>query len=180
MLYGFFKFTKSNKRDSRLYVKKIFCLLSHQEVEPHPAWHSSTAADWSHYNALPDHYWHTHTQTDRRQTYREHTKEKDSSQHSSQRQSSGKRLESLRVNMQMNILMKQTCADWVGPRSVSLLCLSGKTKGHNRATVFLRVSIGDNFYLPIKGWGLQGQTEVNGGLRTGCCISACFCLTITC
>lgn len=89
-------------------------------------------------------------------------------------------MESLRVNMQMNILMKQTCADRVGPRAVSLLCLGGKTKGHDRATVLLRVSIGDNFYLPVKGRGLQGQREVNGRLWTSGSISAWFYLTNTC
>lgn len=76
--------------------------------------------------------------------------------------------------MQVNILMKQAGADRVGPRSVSLLCLGGKTKGHNRATVLLRVSIGDNFYLPIKGWGLQEEREVNARLQAGCSISALF------
>lgn len=52
------------------------------------------------------------------------------------------------------ILMKQTSAHRVGPCTISLLCLSGKTKGHNWATVLFRVSIGDNFNLPVKRWGL--------------------------
>lgn len=56
--------------------------------------------------------------------------------------------------------MKETCADWVGPRSVSLLCLCGKAEGHNWATVLFRVSIGDDFYLPVKGRGLKGM-EMN-------------------
>lgn len=61
------------------------------------------------------------------------------------------------MDIWLNILMKETCADRVGPRSVSLLCLRSKTKGHNWATVLFRVSIGDNFYLPVKGRRLWGQ-----------------------
>lgn len=84
------------------------------------------------------------------------------------------RKESFIVNMKLNILMKQTCANRVGPRSVSLLCLSGKTKRNNWAAVLLRVSIGDNFYLPVKGWRLRGQREVNGRLWIGCTIRTLF------
>lgn len=65
-----------------------------------------------------------------------------------------KEMESLRFRW-LNILMKQTCADRICPRSISLLCLGGKTKGHNWATVLLRVSIGDNFYLPVERRCLQ-------------------------
>lgn len=150
-----FKLINSKKRHVRLYMKKkTIYLLSHREEDQHRAWHSSTAADWSHYNALPYHYWHT--QTDRRQTHRGTTRERRIAVSTQVRdRAAGK--ESLRVNTWLNILMKETCADRVGPRAVSLLCLSGKTKGHNRATVLFRVSIGDNFYLPVKGRGLQGQ-----------------------
>lgn len=80
--------------------------------------------------------------------------------------------------MQVDLLMKQTCANRVGPCSISLFCLSGKTKGHNWATVFLRVSIGDNLYLPVKGRSLQQQREVNkkkmtvGRLQKLCMISS--------
>ena len=60
--------------------------------------------------------------------------------------------------------MKQTRPYGVGPRSVPLLCLSGKTKRNNWAAVLFRVSIGDDFYLPVKGRCLWGQGEVNGRL----------------
>lgn len=53
--------------------------------------------------------------------------------------------------------MEETRPDRVGPRSVSLLRLCGKAKGHYWATVLFRVSIGDDLYLPVKGRGLQGM-----------------------
>lgn len=87
-----------------------------------------------------------------------------------------KEIESLRL-MTLNILMKKTCADWIGPRSVSLLCLSSKTKGHNWATVLLRVSIGDDFYLPVERGCLQEQSKVNRRPRVGksiCKLFYCF------
>lgn len=63
-----------------------------------------------------------------------------------------------------DVLMKQTSAHRVGPCSISLLCLSGKAKGYNWTTVLFRVSIGDNFYLPVKGWCLYGHAQFNGRL----------------
>lgn len=71
---------------------------------------------------------------------------------------------SIEVTKGVGILMKQTSAHWVGPCSIPLLRLSGKAKGHNWTAVLFRVSIGDNFYLPVKGWCLHGQTQRNGSL----------------
>lgn len=115
----------------------------------------------------------TDTQTDRRQTHRDGTTQERKIAVSTQvrDRAVGRKMESLRFNMQLNILVKQTCPDWVGPRSVSLLCLSGKTERHDWATVLLRVSIGDNFYLPVKRWCLQGQRELNRRLWIGRSIS---------
>lgn len=62
----------------------------------------------------------------------------------------------------VGILVKQTRPNRVGPRSVPLLRLGGKTKGHNRATVLLRVSVGDNFNLPVKGRSLREQRQKDG------------------
>lgn len=123
--------------------------MSYQAVKPHPVWHSSTAGDWSHYNALPYHYWQTDRQTEDRviaDTIQSRDRSVD------------------KMTIWVSILMKQTSAHRVGPCSVSLLCLSSKAKGYNWTTVLFRVSIGDNFYLPVKGWCLYRHTQINGTL----------------
>lgn len=51
--------------------------------------------------------------------------------------------------------MEKASAHWISPSPISFLCFCSKAKGNYRSSVIIGISIGNNFYFPVKRWGLK-------------------------